>query len=43
VHWSLGVVYEKQGRLIDAKKELQTAVRLKPDFQPAKQDLRRLQ
>ena len=43
VHWSLGLVYEKQRRLTDARKELQTALRLKPDFEPAKRDLKRLQ
>jgi tetratricopeptide (TPR) repeat protein len=41
-HWSLGLVYEKEGRLPDAKNELQTALRLKPDFEPAKRDLKRL-
>lgn len=42
VHWSLGQVYEKEGRVPDAKKELETALRLKPDFEPAKRDLKRL-
>jgi len=42
-HWSLGLVYEKQGRKQDAKNELETALRLKPDFAPAKKDLKRLQ
>jgi tetratricopeptide (TPR) repeat protein len=41
-HWSLGLVCEKQGRLPEAKAELQTALRLKPDFEPAKRDLQRL-
>ena len=41
-HWSLGLVYEKEGRLPDAKSELETALRLKPDFQPARKDLDRL-
>jgi tetratricopeptide (TPR) repeat protein len=42
-HWSLGLVYEKEGRRAEAKSELQTAVRLKPDFEPAKNDLKRFQ
>ena len=42
VHRSLGLVFEKEGRMADAKRELETAVRLKPDFEPAKQDLKRL-
>jgi len=42
VHWSLGLVFEKEGRTAEAKKELETAVRLKPDFEPAKRDLKRL-
>jgi len=41
-HWSLGLVYEKEGRKADARSELETAVRLKPDFEPAKKDLKRL-
>jgi tetratricopeptide (TPR) repeat protein len=41
-HWSLGLVYEKQGRKSDARAELETAVRLKPDFEPAKKDLKRM-
>jgi tetratricopeptide (TPR) repeat protein len=41
VHWSLGLVYEKLGRRADAKSELETAVRLNPDFDPARQDLKR--
>jgi len=41
-HWSLGLVYEKEGRKQDAKNELETALRLKPDFEPAKKDLKRL-
>jgi len=41
-HWSLGLVYEKEGRKPDARNELETALRLKPDFQPAKRDLKRL-
>jgi len=41
-HWSLGLVYEKQGRKADARKELEAALHLKPDFEPAKRDLKRL-
>jgi len=41
-HWSLGQVYEKEGRKAEARAELETAVRLKPDFEPAKKDLKRL-
>jgi tetratricopeptide (TPR) repeat protein len=41
-HWSLGLVYEKEGRKRDAKNELETALHLKPDFEPAKRDLKRL-
>jgi tetratricopeptide (TPR) repeat protein len=40
-HWSLGLVYEKLGRVADAKRELETSVRLNPDFEPARQDLKR--
>lgn len=41
-HWSLGLVYEKEGRKADARTELETAVRLKPDFEQAKKDLKRV-
>ena len=41
VHWSLGLVYEKLGRRADAKSELEISVRLNPDFDPARQDLKR--
>jgi tetratricopeptide (TPR) repeat protein len=41
-HWSLRLVCEKQGRLPEAKSEFQTALRLKPDFEPAKRDLKRM-
>ena len=41
-HWSLGLVYEKQGRKPEAVGELETSLRLKPDFEPAKQDLKRI-
>jgi tetratricopeptide (TPR) repeat protein len=42
VHWVLGLVYEKEGRIPDARSELETALKLKPDFEPAKRDLKRL-
>jgi tetratricopeptide (TPR) repeat protein len=42
VHWSLGLVYEKEGRIADARSELETALKLKSDFEPAKRDLKRL-
>jgi tetratricopeptide (TPR) repeat protein len=41
-HWSLGLVYEKESRKTDARTELETAVRLKPDFEQAKKDLKRV-
>jgi tetratricopeptide (TPR) repeat protein len=41
-HWSLGLVYEKEGRKADARNELETALRLKPDFEPARRDLKRV-
>jgi tetratricopeptide (TPR) repeat protein len=41
-HWTLGLVYEKEGRKPDAIAELQTSLRLKPDFEPAQKDLKRL-
>jgi tetratricopeptide (TPR) repeat protein len=41
-HWSLGLVFEKQGRKVEARGELETALRLKPDFEQAKRDLKRL-
>lgn len=42
VHWSLGQVHEKAGRKPEAKAELETALKLRPDFEPAKRDLKRL-
>ncbi|HYL38688.1 MAG TPA: tetratricopeptide repeat protein [Bryobacteraceae bacterium] len=41
-HWSLGLVYEKEGHRPEARAELETALRLRPDFEPAKKDLKRL-
>lgn len=40
-HWSLALVHEQQDRKPDAKSELETALRLKPDFEPARRDLKR--
>jgi tetratricopeptide (TPR) repeat protein len=42
-HWRLGLVLEKEGHKDQAKQELQQAVSLDPDFEPAKKDLKRLQ
>jgi tetratricopeptide (TPR) repeat protein len=42
VHRSLGLLYEKQGRIPDARSELETALRLKPDFEAVRRDLNRL-
>ena len=41
-HWRLGLVYEKMGRKQEAVAELETALRLKPDLEDAKKDLKRL-
>jgi len=41
-HWRLGLALEKQGRKSEAIAELQTAVQMKPDFNEAKKDLKRL-
>lgn len=41
-HWSLGLVFEKQGRKNEARGELEAALKIKPDFEPAKKDLKRL-
>ncbi len=41
-HWRLGLVLEKQGRKPEAISELQAAVQMKPDFNEAKKDLKRL-
>lgn len=41
-HWRLGNVLEKQGRKPDAIAELETSLRLKPDLDEAKKDLKRL-
>ena len=42
-HRSLGLVYEKESRKPGAiSSELQTAIRLKPDFEAARCDLKRM-
>ena len=42
-HWRLGLVLEKQGHKDQARQEIQQAVTLDPNFEPAKKDLKRLQ
>jgi tetratricopeptide (TPR) repeat protein len=42
-HWRLGQVLEKQGRKAEAKSELETALRVKPDLEGAKKDLKELE
>ncbi len=41
-HWRLGQVLEKEGKKSEAIAEMEEAVRLQPDFKPAKEDLNRL-
>jgi len=41
-HWKLGLILEKEGRKDQAKQELQQAVALDGNFEPAKKDLKRL-
>jgi tetratricopeptide (TPR) repeat protein len=40
--WLLASLYEKRGNTPEAIKELEAAVRMRPDFEPAKKDLKRL-
>lgn len=42
-HWRLGEVLEKENRKADAVGEMQTALKLQPNFPEAKKDLKRLQ
>lgn len=42
-HWSLGLLLEKDGKLQEAIQELQTSVKMDPNFKPAQQDLKRMQ
>ncbi len=41
-HLLLGLVFEREGRNSEARLEIQTALRLKPGFKAAKDDLKRL-
>ena len=41
-HWRLAQVLEKEGRRPEARAELETALRMKPDLDEAKKDLKRL-
>jgi tetratricopeptide (TPR) repeat protein len=41
-HWRLGLALEKQGRKADAITEMQESLRLNPNFELAKKDLKRL-
>jgi tetratricopeptide (TPR) repeat protein len=41
-HWRLGQVLEKEGRKQEAIAEMETALKIQPDFKQAKDDLRRL-
>lgn len=41
-YWRLGLVLEKQGHKPEAIAEIETALKLEPNFEPAKKDLRRL-
>ncbi|MGI8782729.1 MAG: tetratricopeptide repeat protein [Acidobacteriota bacterium] len=41
-YWRLGLVLEKQGRKAEAVAALETAVRMKPDLDQARKDLKRL-
>ena len=40
--YAMAKLFEKEGRRSDAVRELQIAVRLEPDFEPANADLRLL-
>lgn len=42
-HRLLGLLLEKEGRSSEARTEIQTALRLRPNFKAAKEDLKRLQ
>jgi tetratricopeptide (TPR) repeat protein len=41
-HWRLGLALEKLGRKQDAIEQMEEALRLQPDFENAKRDLKRL-
>jgi tetratricopeptide (TPR) repeat protein len=42
-HWRLGLILEKEGHKAQAREELRQAVSLDPEFEPAKQDLKRFE
>jgi tetratricopeptide (TPR) repeat protein len=42
-HRLLGLVFEKEGRTAEARVEIQSAIRLRPNFKAAKDDLKRLE
>lgn len=42
-HWRLALVLEKEGKKAEAIAELEASLKLKPDFEQAKKDLKRLQ
>jgi tetratricopeptide (TPR) repeat protein len=41
-HWRLSQIYQKQGKKNEAIAELQTALSLDPNLEPAKKDLKAL-
>jgi tetratricopeptide (TPR) repeat protein len=41
-HWRLALVLEKEGKKADAVKQLETSVAIRPDFEEAKKDLKRM-
>lgn len=41
-HRLLGLVFEKEGRAVEARTEMETALRLRPNFKAAKEDLARI-
>jgi tetratricopeptide (TPR) repeat protein len=42
-HWLLGILFEREGRNSEARAEIKTALRLKPNFKAAIEDLKRLE
>jgi Flp pilus assembly protein TadD len=42
-HRLLGLVFEREGRVAEARGELTTALQLRPNFKAAKGDLKRLE